>query len=85
MSPTPSMQLLKLEDLAQRLGCSTATVRRLVRAGHLPPGRKLLPEGDARRWFEQDLQVYLWRLARGEFDSPPATGKERRREKPASE
>ncbi len=69
--PDP-MELLTKEQVAQRLNCSTKTVDRMVKRGHLSKPRHLAPKEP--RWFAQDLEVYRYRLLRGDFEGDPQHG-----------
>jgi predicted DNA-binding transcriptional regulator AlpA len=57
-------RLLTARDVARQLEVSVRTVWRLVELGRLCKPRK---QGTAR-WFQKDVDVYLWRLMRGDFD-----------------
>ncbi len=65
-SGTDPMALLSLKEVANRLGCSEKTVERLVLKGHFSRPRRL-PSGKAI-WFAKDIEVYQYRLLRGDFE-----------------
>ena len=52
--------LYTAKDVADLLGVSVATVRRLVQLKQLPPSRKVA--GRTAKWFREDVDVYLYRL-----------------------
>jgi excisionase family DNA binding protein len=59
---------LTIKDVAARLKVHTKTVRRLVELGHLAPPRKVA--GTILRWTARDVETYLYRLDRREFEKP---------------
>lgn len=65
--PAGDSALLSVKEVAKRLDCSSAQVWRLVREGKLSKP----VEHAGKRWYAKDLEVYLWRLARGDFDAKP--------------
>lgn len=60
------LELLTRKQVAQRLRVGVKTLDRLVERGHLAQPRR--PGGGQPRWFAGDVDTYLWRLARGDFD-----------------
>lgn len=58
-------KLLTVKDVARLLDTSVRTVWRLVENGRISKPKRL---GGAARWFRKDVQVYFWRLMRGDFD-----------------
>lgn len=52
--------LLDVRQVADRLGCSTRTVRRLADSGELPAGFKMRA---LRRWLASDVAAYVERIA----------------------
>lgn len=49
--------LLRVADVADRLGTTTTTIYRWIRDGAFPPGRLIGPR--ARVWTEADLDEHL--------------------------
>ncbi len=65
---------LGISEVSVRLGVDQRTVRKFVQTGRLSKGRR---QGKRNVWFEADLAVYHWRLARGDFeDLPPIKDEE---------
>lgn len=62
MEQEGNQRLLKIEDLAELLGLSQPTIRRLAHAGKIPPGVKL---GRSRRWRQSDLNAAIIDLTGG--------------------
>lgn len=66
--PPDDLQPLTEADVCQQLGgCSEKTLSRMVADGDFPPG---FPAGRGlgRRWYQRDVDAYLWlqmRLANG--------------------
>ena len=66
-------RLLTVKQVAARLNCSEKTVHRLVAQGRLSRPRQLVR--GVVRWLARDVEVYLYRLWRGDFE-PPTAGPE---------
>lgn len=68
--------LLTRADVRKLLKVSRRTMDRLISSGVLPAGRTL---GGSPRWFRADLESFLARLHRGDFEgaeiNPPAPAK----------
>lgn len=64
----PRLELLTLKQVASRLKVGAKTVTRLVERGQLAAPRH--PAGGRPCWFVGDVEVYLWRLLKGDFDGP---------------
>ena len=82
-------ELLRIEKVAEMLDVSESTVRRLVKDGRLPEPRHIRSQA---RWFVHDVETYLRRLDRGEFedtDAPKscqeASGAVKRSDKPKAD
>lgn len=58
-------KLLRIEKVAEMLDVSETTVKRLVKEGKLPKPRHIRTQA---RWFVRDVENYLRRLDRGEFE-----------------
>lgn len=59
---------LGISEVASRLGVHEKTVYEMVRTARLSRPRR---QGNRNTWFEADVAVYFWRLARGDFDDLP--------------
>lgn len=58
--------LLGLKEVSRMLGVSGKTVAKLVEIGRLAKPRTV--HGKIKRWFPRDVETYLERLYRGEFE-----------------
>jgi predicted DNA-binding transcriptional regulator AlpA len=67
---------LSLKEIAHALGVSERTVRRMVSARQFPPPAHT--PGGRPVWFEGDVEVYRYLVARGLFapGEPPAIPEE---------
>lgn len=59
-------RVLDIRDVATALRCSETTVKGLVKRGHLRKPRHILTKAV---WFQADVDEYLRRLDRGEFET----------------
>lgn len=62
----PAQKLLSWKEVARLLGVSLSTVRRLVDEKRLPRPKNVAPK--TPRFFRRDVEIYLDRLQRGDFD-----------------
>lgn len=53
----PFSPVLRIEEVAQLLGCSTRHIRNLHRAGHMPP--RVAISTRVVGWRESDLEAWL--------------------------
>jgi predicted DNA-binding transcriptional regulator AlpA len=60
-------RVLDIRDVALQLRSSESSVKRLVEAGQLRKPRHILTKPV---WFQADVDEYLRRLDRGEFEKP---------------
>ena len=63
-------RLLKLPDVAERVGLSKSSFLKGVQEGCFPPGFK---HGNNRLWLESDIESLIERMVRNE-STPPKTG-----------
>jgi predicted DNA-binding transcriptional regulator AlpA len=59
---------LTLQQVAQKMGCSDSTMRRLMEEAHFPPPFLI---GKSKFWWEADITAYQWLASRGSFGPPP--------------
>lgn len=59
---------LTLQQVAQRMGCSETTMKRLQAEHHFPPPFLI---GKSKFWWEADVACYQWLASRGAFGPPP--------------
>lgn len=68
MEGIPPGRPLTKKEVAAALGVSEKTLARLVSTHRLSKPKR---QGKQHRWFEADVQIYLYRQARGDFDDLP--------------
>ena len=62
-------RVLDIRDVALALRCSETSVKELVKKGQLRKQRHILTKAV---WFQSDIDEYLHRLDRGEFETDEA-------------
>lgn len=72
--PLPDLpELLQKKQVAARLNCSSRTIDRLVAEGKLARPSYV---GGRPCWAAMDVEVYLWRVLRRDFDDIPPPAEE---------